>query len=88
MKNMSELSPEELAKEVEWIETAIQDPNSVEHRIYLSNAPRRDLITRWAQDLEKLHDAGLYQNNVNTISGHIQQKFKKMGNAQCSSLCP
>jgi len=67
---------EEIKQELSWIETALQDPNSVEHRIYLSNAPRKDLITRWASNLEKLHEAGEFHQDINTISTYISQKFR------------
>jgi len=71
-------------EECEWIEKALNDPNSGEHRIYLSNAPRKDLITRWATNLELLHDAGEWHQDINTISGYIQSKFRawKMESAQ------
>ena len=70
------MDAEEIKQELSWIETALQDPNSVEHRIYLSNAPRKDLITRWAENLEKLHEAGEFQQDINTISSYISQKFR------------
>ena len=68
---------EELIQECEWIETALKDPESVEHKIYLSNAPRKDLITRWAENLEKLHHEGKYTKDVNTISSYISDKFRE-----------
>jgi len=64
-------------EECHWIETALNDPNSVEHRIYLSNAPRKDLITRWATNLEQLHDAGEFHQDINTISTYISNKFRQ-----------
>ena len=70
---------DEIRKECDWIETALTDPDSVEHRIYLSDAPRKDLITRWASNLELLHDAGEFHQDVNTISGYIQTKFRDWG---------
>jgi hypothetical protein len=72
-----------ILQEITWIEKALADPDSVEHRIYLSNAPRKDLITRWASNLEKLHAEGKYHADINTISSHISNKFRawKMDNA-------
>ena len=64
-------------EECQWIETALNDPNSVEHRIYLSDAPRKDLITRWATNLEQLHDAGEFHQDINTISTFISNKFRQ-----------
>lgn len=66
-----------------WIETALKDPDSVEHKIYLSNSPRKDLITRWAENLEKLHKANEFHQDINTISTYISNKFRewKMDNA-------
>jgi len=66
----------ELSAENAWIEKALEDPNSVEHRIYLSNAPRKDLITRWATNLEFLHQMGEYDKELNTISTYISNKFR------------
>ncbi len=66
----------ELEEECMWIETALKDPESVEHKIYLSNAPRKDLITRWAENLEKLQEAGKYTHDINTISSFISDKFR------------
>jgi len=66
-------------EECHWIETALTDPHSVEHRIYLSDAPRKDLITRWASNLEILSNAGEFHQDVNTISGYIQTKFRTWG---------
>ena len=73
----------ELLQENKWIERALEDPESVEHRIYLSDAPRKDLITRWAINLEKLHKAGEFHQDINTISTYISNKFRalKMDNA-------
>jgi hypothetical protein len=68
-----------IEEEIRWIETALIDPNSVEHRIYLSNSPRKDLITRWAENLEKLHEAGKFTQEINTISTYIGSKFKSWG---------
>ena len=73
----------ELLQENKWIERALEDPESVEHRIYLSDAPRKDLITRWAINLEKLQKAGEFHQDINTISTYISNKFRalKMDNA-------
>ncbi len=77
------MDADEIKQELSWIETALQNPNSVEHKIYLSNAPRKDLITRWATNLELLHEIGEYHKDINTISTHISDKFRtwKMDNA-------
>ena len=77
------MDADEIKQEITWIEKALADPDSVEHRIYLSNAPRKDLITRWATNLEKLHKEGQYHADINTISTHISNKFRewKMDNA-------
>ena len=72
-----ELSLDEIQEECIWIEKALTDPDSVEHRIYLSNAPRKDLITRWAENLEKLHEAGQFHQDINTISTYIGNKFRE-----------
>jgi len=68
---------DEIIQENEWIEKALADPDSVEHRIYLSNAPRKDLITRWATNLESLHDAGEFHQDINTISTYISHRFRE-----------
>jgi len=68
---------EETRKENLWIEKALTDPDSVEHRIYLSNAPRKDLITRWATNLELLYEAGEFHQDINTISTYISNKFRE-----------
>ena len=77
------MDADEIKQELSWIETALQNPNSVEHKIYLSNVLRKDLITRWATNLELLHEAGEYHKDINTISTHISDKFRtwKMDNA-------
>lgn len=66
----------EIKQEILWIEKLLADPDSVEHKIYLSDAPRKDLITRWAANLEKLHDAGEFHQDINTISTYIGNKFR------------
>jgi len=67
----------ELNQEITWIEKALQDPESVEHKIYLSNAPRKDLITRWADNLEKLKEAGQWNHDLTFVSTHISNKFRE-----------
>ena len=66
----------EIRQELEWIEKALTDPESVEHKIYLSNAPKKDLITRWADNLEKLHEMGEFHQDINTISTFISDRFR------------
>ena len=72
-----DLEVSEIKQEIDWIEKALTEPNSVEHRIYLSSAPKKDLITRWANNLEKLHEAGEFHQDINTISSYISNKFRK-----------
>ncbi len=74
-----DVSLEQLVKENEWIEKEIFQSGSVENSIWVSNSPRRDLITRWAANLEKLHDLGKYDADVNTISSHISAKLRRAG---------
>ena len=78
-----DVSVDDIKQECSWIEKALEDPNSVEHKIYLSNAPRKDLITRWAENLEKLQTQGEFNHDVNYISTYISNKFRawKMDNA-------
>lgn len=64
-----------LLEENEWIERELFSPGTVENSIWCSNAPKRDLITRWAENLEKLHDAGIYTDEVSSISSYISKKL-------------
>jgi hypothetical protein len=70
---------ESLIQENEWIEQELFNPGSVEHSIWISNSPKRDLITRWASNLERLHEAEIYQDDINTISTYISGKLRKAG---------
>ena len=65
-----------ILKENEWIEQELFAPGSVENSIWVSNTPKRDLITKWADNLEKLHQVGQYQNDLNTISTYISDKLR------------
>lgn len=64
-----------LLEQNEWIEKELFYPGTVENSIWSSNAPKRDLITRWAQNLEKLHNAGIYTDEVSSISTYISKKL-------------
>jgi len=66
-----------LLEENEWIERELFTPGTVENSIWCSNAPKRDLITRWAGNLEKLHEAGIYTDEVSSISSYISDKLRK-----------
>ncbi len=73
------ISLDKLLEENMWIEQELFEPGTVENNIWVSNSPRRDLITRWADNLEKLHDLGNYKEEVNTISSHISAKLRQAG---------
>jgi len=66
-----------LLEENEWIEHELFKPGTVENSIWRSYAPKRDLITRWAENLEKLHNAGIYTDEVSSISSYISNKLRK-----------
>jgi len=66
-------------QENKWIEQELFEPGSVENSIWLSHSPKRDLVTRWCENLEKLQEAGIYTDPVNSIFTHITKKFKKAG---------
>jgi len=68
-----------LIQENEWIEKELFNPGSVENSIWVSSSPKRDLITRWAVNLEKLQALKVYDAPVNTISSHISAKLREAG---------
>lgn len=74
-----DLSLDKIVQENKWIEQELFSPGTVEHSIWVSNAPKRDLITRWAQNLEILHEAGIYKEPVNSISTYISRKLRVAG---------
>jgi len=65
-----------LLEENDWIEQELFHPGTVENSIWCSNSPKRDLITRWAENLEKLHDAGIYTDEISSISSYIGTKLR------------
>jgi len=68
-----------LLEENDWIEQELFRPGTVENSIWCSNSPKRDLITKWAENLEKLHDAGIYTDEVSSISSYISNKLRMSG---------
>lgn len=68
-----------LEEECKWIENELFNPSSVEHSIWSSSSPKRDLITRWAENLETLHYAGAFHQDINSISSFISKKFSDAG---------
>ena len=70
-------SLDELIADNKWIEGELFKSGSVENKIWTSTSPRRDLITRWAKNLELLQELGHYDAAVNTISSHISAKLRQ-----------
>jgi len=66
-----------IQQQVKWIEQELFTPGTVENSIWVSNAPKRDLVTKWADYLEQLHGLGVYDAPVNTISSHISARFRQ-----------
>jgi len=69
-------SPEDIKQDIEWIKDAMPR--------YLEPGKKRELIQRWADDLELLHDFGEYNSPVDTICGHIRNYLEE--NNQHKSL--
>jgi len=66
-------------QENKWIEQELFHPGTVEHSIWMSNAPKRDLVTRWVENLEILQEAGIYTEPVNTIFTYVTKRMKTAG---------
>ena len=47
---------------------------------YLAPGKKRELIYRWADNLEKLHEIGIFKESITTIAGHIKNHLKESGN--------
>ena len=68
-------------EKITWIKTNLSDQHSPVYDIYTSSSPKRDLIIKWAEYLEKLAELGAYQKPVSTISTHIQDELRAIGMA-------
>ena len=79
MTDVNTIELDTLVKENEWIEKELFQEGTVENSIWASNSPKRDLITRWANNLEKLHEGGMFEEDVNTISSFISKKLRSAG---------
>jgi len=67
---MTEFSLEELKFDIDWIKDNIPR--------YLAPGKKKELIQRWAENLELLHDKGDFAPPVNTICSHIRNELKAM----------
>jgi len=72
-------SLEAIVQENTWIEQELFSPGSVENSIWVSSSPKRDLVTRWAANLEILHTAGIYKEPLDTISTFMGKKLTDAG---------
>lgn len=72
----------EIAKyqtKIAWIKNNLKNDDTPVHEIFASSSPKRDLILKWGEYLEKLASLGVYKKPLTTISTHITQELKDLG---------
>lgn len=71
-----------LQNRIEQITKQLEDPASPIHEIYSNESPKRDMILKWAQYVEELHELGVYKEPLTSISSHITKEMRRMGLSQ------
>lgn len=68
----------ELNKKIEFLKSQLQTPGNFIYDIYNSPSPKKDLILKWAQSLEELHNLGEFKEPITEISTVIHDELKEM----------
>ncbi len=76
---------EKLKNDELWLKEQIQKPDSYLRNLYSSNAPKKDVIVLWADNLEKQHDLEVelkrttVVDSVGQISSYIKSELRGLG---------
>jgi hypothetical protein len=69
---------DDLLNKIKEITDGLGDRNSAIYDAYANPTTKRDMIINWGNHLERLHELGIYQEPIHTISAHISSKLRSM----------
>lgn len=78
MKPETQQEVKKLQEEIEWIKGSLQGTTPL-RSIFETKSPKRDIIQKWAEDLERLALLGVFKKPISYISTHISHELLEMG---------
>ena len=70
---------EELQAKIAWIKDNLKNTNTPISEIFASSSPKREILLKWGQYIEKLAGHGVYKKPLSTMSTHITNELKELG---------